>query len=109
MIKEKIIKIKSECKKKDIHLTFLPDIKLNKIKDYYTNLDNYVAAKRCTYPWHNVRIDPNGNVYPCYSYSYGNIKKKSFLKIINSKKAKKFRQVLRKLKIFPDCRRCCTL
>ena len=79
------------------------------IKKYYLDLDNYVIRKKCSYPWGNLRINPYGDVYPFLDYFYGNIKDDSFKNLCNNERARLFRSKLKKVKLFPACRRCCKL
>jgi MoaA/NifB/PqqE/SkfB family radical SAM enzyme len=102
---EKIKKIKIINNK----ITFLPDLKLSQIKPYYLDLDNYTHSTYCHSVWTVARIDSSGNVYPCYEYFFGNLKRGSFSKLWNNTEAIKFRKTLKKVKLFPGCIRCCKI
>lgn len=109
ILKKQIINIKQKAKKSRINITFIPNLKLNEVKDYYLNLNSYVHSKKCTFIWGAARINNKGDVFPCLDYFCGNLKKQRFDKIWNSKKARYFRLTLKKNGIFPGCIRCCKL
>lgn len=79
----------------------------SEIKDYYTTFKP--LSSYCYQPWGTARIDPYGNVYPCIHYHFGNLKDKRFKAVWNGDKAKHFRKLLKKNKLFPGCMRCCKL
>jgi len=106
---DQIKKIKEKAKRLNLPVTFLPNLKMDEIKRYYSNLDGYVHSKRCNFPWGSAKIWATGDVYPCFRYSFGNIKKEKFSAIWNSKKARYFRVTLKKFGLFPACLRCCRI
>lgn len=59
-------------------------------------LDGSVDWSTCPLTWQSPFIEPNGDVYPCYGYTYviGNVFKDSLIKIWNNKKARYFRRKL---------------
>jgi len=63
-----------------------------KINNSYQYLENFTKPKKylCHAPKCFVIVDPQGNVTPCLNTNFGNIKKKSFEEIFNSKKYKEF-------------------
>jgi MoaA/NifB/PqqE/SkfB family radical SAM enzyme len=63
----------------------------------------------CLYPWSNIHINPEGDIYPCLSYKIGNVRNTEINKIWNSKKFCNFRQNLKKEKLFSACQMCCEL
>ncbi|MEM7816953.1 MAG: radical SAM protein, partial [Candidatus Aenigmatarchaeota archaeon] len=92
---------------------FYPNFSYKELKEYYLNL-NYKPKEYsfcCLSPWVVAYVFPDGTVKPClnFSYSFGNIKYKSFKEIWNSKEAKFFRKILKKYKAFPICVRCTEL
>jgi len=98
-----------KIKRIDPDITFLPDLKITEIKDYYLDLDRYVHSPYCSSVWSEARIAPNGQIYPCFDYYFGNLKFSSFNDIWNGKKARRFRKLLKKRKLFPSCVRCCKI
>lgn len=62
--------------------------------------------KLCKFPWSSVHINYDGNLFPCLSVSFGNLKKDSLKDVINSKIAKRFKSDLLKHKLFLACNRC---
>ncbi|MFA6989592.1 MAG: radical SAM protein, partial [Candidatus Gastranaerophilaceae bacterium] len=65
--------------------------------------------KPCMYPWSNVIINPEGDMYPCLSYKIGNIKTKPLKEIWNSPNYNCFRKNLHTRKVFNACQMCCEL
>ncbi len=63
--------------------------------------------KPCNIPFSSVFITPEGDLYPCLSVKLGNIRGKNIQKALNSEQYKKFRQNLKKNKIFNACQLCC--
>jgi MoaA/NifB/PqqE/SkfB family radical SAM enzyme len=108
------------CKMKDIlskhyefAVDFFPNFSQKGLAEYYGNSDYLPSeyAPRCISPWVCAYIFPEGEVRPCLncSFSFGNVKRASFLNIWNSDKAIFYRKALRKEGIFPVCRRCTEL
>jgi len=64
----------------------------------------------CTAPYGAVFVTPNGDVFPCrIFYPAGNVRRRSFGELWNSRALGQFRTRLRAEKIFPSCVRCCRL
>ncbi len=107
-------KIKSILSKKfPFSVDFYPNFSLRGLREYYNN-PSYLPSEykpRCISPWIVAYIFPDGEVRPClnFSYSFGNVKKESFLKVWNSHQAVNFRKFLKERKIFPVCVRCTEL
>ncbi|MCM8832017.1 MAG: radical SAM protein [Candidatus Omnitrophica bacterium] len=108
---KKIKKILS--KHYNFSVDFYPNFSYKELKEYYLN-PNYIPKQYsfcCLSPWTVAYVFPDGSIKPClnFSYSFGNIKNKSFSKIWNSQTAKFFRKVLHENKAFPICVRCTEL
>jgi radical SAM protein with 4Fe4S-binding SPASM domain len=92
---------------------FYPNFSCSELAEYYDNpcYSPPVQNRRCLSPWLVAYIFPDGEVRPCLnlSYSFGNVKEESFLKIWNNAKARHFRTLLKNNKIFPACVRCTEL
>ena len=91
---------------------YFPNLSEKALLSYYR--DDYISrdyGSRCLSPWACAYIFPEGEVKPCLnsSYSFGNIKNKSFKEIWNSQTAVEFRRLLKENKIFPACIRCTEL
>ena len=65
--------------------------------------------KPCMYPWSNVIINPEGDMYPCLSYKIGNVKEKQLKEVWNSPHYRCFRKNLQIRKVFNACQMCCEL
>jgi len=93
-------------KKLPIKVNFYPKIKRKDIKGYYTDKD-YRFGESCIIPWLSARIYPNGDVKLC-DWFFGNLKESSLKSVINSKRALKFRNLIKKGEFkMSDCFRCC--
>ena len=99
-----------ESKRQGVPLSFTPDLKVNELMPYYFDLKGYRHSKRCKFIYGTARILPSGEVNSCMvGYSYGDIKKQPFSDIWNSKKARHFRNTVKKVGLFPGCARCCKI
>ncbi len=63
----------------------------------------------CYYPFSNMIINPQGDVYPCLSYKVGNVKGKKLIDAYNETKFRCFRKNLKASKVFNSCQMCCEL
>ena len=99
--------------KGSLSVDFYPNFNHDELIDYYNNPAGAAGkdAARCLSPWIAAYIFPDGEMRPCLNstYSYGNIKEKSFNGAWNSAEAIKFRQELKKCGTFPVCARCTEL
>ncbi|MGA3112023.1 MAG: radical SAM protein [Candidatus Bathyarchaeia archaeon] len=96
------------------NILFVPDLKLEDIRTYYTEPENFFGYKKCISPWFQLDVMPNGDVVTCRDFPdfvTGNIKEAPILDIYNSEKHRKFRRALRSCDngVFPICSRCCGL
>lgn len=105
----KYYEIIEECRKQRVTVSFTPDLKPNDFEGYYLDISDYVHQERCFWPWGTARITPEGNIYSCMFYIFGNLRHGSFNGIWNNEKARKFRSNLKKEKLFPGCIRCCKI
>ncbi|MBI4709160.1 MAG: radical SAM protein [Candidatus Portnoybacteria bacterium] len=97
-------------------LRFAPKFKEN---GHFQDIDNFFQDnisestskiyKPCLYPWSNVIINPEGEIYPCLSFKIGNVRNSSFMEVWNNKRFISFRRNLRKNKVFSSCQMCCEL
>lgn len=92
----------------DIPIFFLPNLNEIEIKKWYS--DFFSTKRKCFFPFREIFIDFNANVYPCRTirYKLGNLKEEKLKKIFNNKKAIYFRKKIKK-KLPPGCNRCCRL
>lgn len=63
----------------------------------------------CLYPFSNMMINPQGDVYPCLSLKIGNVREKSLKEVFNQPKICCFRKNLKHSKVFESCQMCCEL
>lgn len=111
-ITEQVIKIKSE--KHSSNILFVPNLKPELIRTYYTEPENFFGYKKCISPWFQLDVMPNGDTVTCRDfpdYITGNIKDSPILDIYNNETHRKFRRALRSCEngVFPICSRCCGL
>ncbi|KHE90877.1 MAG: radical SAM protein [Candidatus Scalindua rubra] len=109
---KKIVQRIKEERSNGLFINFAPDVDLEYIDEYYRNPQYIPGQKKCVSPWLRADIRPDGDVTPCSSfpdYIAGNVREENFLDIWNGQRFKKYRQVLRKNKVFPVCSRCCGL
>ena len=60
----------------------------------------------CRSPWESVHINNDGKVFPCLSFSIGNLKNESLKNVIYSEKMQKFKSDLDKCGTLPACKQC---
>ncbi len=90
---------------------FKPTGDFEKIKSIFSsgNTDISELYKPCKFPFHDVFINPAGDVYPCLPVKMGSLKEQSLNEILNNKKFQDFRKRLKKDKVFKPCNLCCDL
>jgi radical SAM protein with 4Fe4S-binding SPASM domain len=87
---------------------FNPIMPIDDIVDHYQNKPD-LEHFTCNVVWSTMHIGPYGDVFPCYSYNMGNVKKNSLMEIWNGAKYRKFRQQLQQAGIFRGCIGCCMI
>lgn len=65
--------------------------------------------KPCMYPFSNMMINPQGDVYPCLSQKIGNVKDMPLIDVFNLPHYRCFRKNLKAAKVFGACQMCCEL
>jgi radical SAM protein with 4Fe4S-binding SPASM domain len=78
------------------------------IVDHYQNTPD-LEHFTCRVVWSTMHIGPYGDVFPCYSYNMGNVRKNSLMEIWNGEKYRKFRQQLRQAGVWRGCIGCCMI
>lgn len=63
----------------------------------------------CLYPFSNMLINPEGDVYPCLSLNIGNVRNRKLIEVFNETKFRCFRKNLKASKLFNSCQLCCEL
>lgn len=93
-------------------ITMSPLIKPDQVESYYTDIRNTFSSDRCYSVWLKSYVLPNGDVTPCPDFPdfiAGNLLESSFMDIWNGAPYVRWRQELKKRKLFPICYRCCDL
>ncbi|HJZ13082.1 MAG TPA: radical SAM protein [Acidobacteriota bacterium] len=87
---------------------FNPIMPIDDIVDHYQNTPD-LEHFTCRVVWSTMHIGPYGDVFPCYSYNMGNVRKNTLMQIWNGDKYKQFRKQLQKAGIFRGCIGCCMI
>jgi len=111
-IAEQVHEIKSTKFKTPI--VFVPDLKVEDIKQYYTHPEDFFGYTKCISPWFQLDVMPNGDTVTCRDFPdfiTGNIIESTIEEIYNGEKHRQFRRALRSCEkgVFPACSRCCGL
>lgn len=114
--KEIYKEIEELSKKSKVKIRFSPKFDgkdaLNKIEKFYSYDENKPIQEiyePCLYPFSNMMINPQGDVYPCLSLKIGNVRDKSLKEVFNMPKYCCFRKNLKHSKVFEACQMCCEL
>jgi radical SAM protein with 4Fe4S-binding SPASM domain len=86
----------------------LPRMPISKILDYYAGRWDG-SGYTCNTPWTKTFISPHGMVYACHQFETGNVREKSLKEIWNGAEYRRFRQMLKRHKVFPICAGCCEI
>lgn len=106
---ERIAEIKAEKHKRKVPVTFGPDLSAEEIRLQYTD-EWYTFANKCFYAWYATRIDPWGQMYPCWiDVRLGDVREHGFMELWNGQGYREFRRLIRKEKLLPKCTTCCVL
>ncbi len=109
LIKEQLDLCVDKGSKYGICVNIMPPLAKDEL-DKYFNDDSYSYCSKCFFPWYASRINPYGAVYPCsIDYSVGNIRRQPFSTLWNSRTYCNFRRKLKKIGLFPKCKKCCML
>lgn len=90
---------------------FKPRGNVKVIEDFFNLGDKPVQEiyKPCYFPFSNIFINSEGDVYPCLSVKIGNIKDKPLKEVCNTPQFCCFRKNLKASKLFSGCQLCCEL
>ncbi|MBO6088671.1 radical SAM protein [bacterium] len=115
--KEVYKELESLSKNSNVLIRFSPKFEYNKnplakIEEFFNYPPDKPVReiyKPCKYPYSNIMISPNGDVYPCLSQRIGNIKDMSLKDVFNHPNYRCFRKNLQYAKVFGACQMCCDL
>lgn len=79
------------------------------VAEFFQDTPLTTRYQACYEPWSGLQIAPNGDVYPCMAYKFGNVRQMPLEAIWNSTLARQFRAELRQEGLFPGCGGCCYL
>lgn len=85
---------------------------LEQIENFFNTDENKPIQEiyePCLYPYSNMMINPQGDVYPCLSLKIGNVRENSLQEVFNTAKYCCFRKNLKCSKVFEACQMCCEL
>ncbi|MFQ5766801.1 MAG: radical SAM protein [Acidobacteriota bacterium] len=106
---QRIARIKAEKGKRKLPITFSPDLSAEEIKLQYTD-EWFTFSNKCFYAWYATRIDPWGQMYPCWiDIRLGDVREHTFMELWNGQGYRGFRRLIRKEKLVPKCTTCCVL
>jgi radical SAM protein with 4Fe4S-binding SPASM domain len=86
----------------------LPRMPMSHVVDYYSGRWNG-RGYTCNAPWTKTFISPHGKVYTCHQFEAGSVREKPLKAIWNNAEYRRFRQVLKRHKVFPVCAGCCEI
>ncbi len=108
--------LKALSKSSRVRIRYAPKFdggdELGKIKKFYTLGVNKKITDiyyPCKYPYSNMMINPQGDVYPCLALKIGNVRKTPLREVFNLPKFRCFRKNLQCSKLFTSCQMCCEL
>ena len=78
------------------------------ILKYYANKGELADYEPCSAPWTNIRVAPNGDIYPCLSYRMGNIRQDGLIASWKGPEMERFRGAFGE-GLLPACLGCCNL
>jgi MoaA/NifB/PqqE/SkfB family radical SAM enzyme len=114
--KEIYSEIEALSKKSRVQIRFSPKFEGANILEKIERFFNYSPQKPieeiyepCKYPFSNMMINPQGDVYPCLSLKIGNVRDKKIKEVFNMPKYCCFRKNLKYSKVFEACQMCCEL
>ncbi|MCI1273879.1 MAG: radical SAM protein [Clostridiaceae bacterium] len=115
--KEVYNELMSLKKKSNVQIRFSPKFEysknpLNKIEEFFNTPSEKPIQdiyKPCMYPFSNMMINPQGDIYPCLSEKVGNIREMSIKEAYNQPNFRCFRKNLKASKLFGACQMCCEL
>ena len=88
---------------------FYPDYSgIEGVLKYYAGQGEMEDYEPCHAPWTNIRVAPNGDVYPCLSYKMGNVKEQELLEIWRGEEIRRFRALFSQGNV-AACMGCCNL
>ncbi len=105
----RVARIKAARAERRAPVRFMPDLDADQIHKQYTD-PLFVYANKCFHPWLATRIDPWGQMYPCWiDIRLGDVREQGFLELWNGAEYKRFRRLIREKKLLPKCTTCCAL
>lgn len=85
---------------------------INQIEDFFSYDEDKLIQEiyePCKFPFSNIFINPQGDVYPCLSLKIGNVREQNLKEVFNLPKYCCFRKNLKVSKVFESCQMCCEL
>ena len=115
--KEVYKEIDALSKKSSVKIRFSPKFEqfenpIGKIEEFYSMPEEKFIKdiyQPCKYPYSNMMINPQGDVYPCLSLKIGNVKEHNLKELFNLPKYRCFRKNLKARGVFESCQMCCEL
>ncbi len=109
LLRNQLETIQANAKKGGPAVRFYPDYSgIEGIIKYYAGRGEMADYEPCNAPWTNVRVAPNGDVYPCLSYRMGNIREQGLMDIWKGENLSRFRSLFTEGNV-AACMACCNL
>ena len=86
----------------------LPRMPISHIADYYAGTWD-AQGYACNAAWAKAFISPRGKIYTCHQFEVGSVREKPLKTVWNSPQYRRFRQVLKRHRVFPICAGCCEI
>ncbi|VTS00229.1 radical sam domain protein : Radical SAM domain protein OS=Syntrophobacter fumaroxidans (strain DSM 10017 / MPOB) GN=Sfum_2032 PE=4 SV=1: Radical_SAM: Fer4_14: SPASM [Gemmata massiliana] len=103
---ERIARIRASRGTGKVPVKFMPELDADQIHRQYAD-PQFVHVNKCFHPWLATRIDPWGQMYPCWiDIRLGDVRKRGFMALWNSELYRKFRRNIREQKLLPKCATC---
>lgn len=109
VLRSQLEKIVARAEEGGPAVRFYPDYSsIEGVLKYYAGQGEMADYEPCHAPWTNIRVAPNGDVYPCLSYKMGNIKEQELLEIWRGEEIRRFRALFSRGNV-AACMGCCNL
>jgi radical SAM protein with 4Fe4S-binding SPASM domain len=101
-----MVRIKGRAHRDGVQVRFTPDLSRDQLRDHFAGA-SLVGKVSCIQPWLRSRIDPWGQVYPCWlDVRMGDVRSTDFASLWNGEGYRSFRRVIRSCGTLPKCATC---
>ena len=101
--------LRERASRNRLPVRFVPDLTADEMSSYFSG-HPYTYATRCFFPWFSTRVNPWGDVYPCWlDVRMGNVREAPLAELWNGAAYRRFRNQVRRWGLLPKCSTCCVL